>query len=80
MKAMSLYLIEIKALQLQFIQSFHKVVLHIVVNILQTMFKQTLEQSVGLYFRDVLGQKTKRVLRYIQMLYTITISYKLTLF
>ena len=63
--AMSLYLIEMKALQLQFIESFYKVVLHIVVNILQTMFKQTLERSVGLYFGDVLIQKTKRVSRYI---------------
>ena len=62
---MSLYLIKIKALQLQLIQSFHKVVLHTVVNILQTMFKQTLEQSVSLYFRDVLRQKTRRALRYI---------------
>jgi hypothetical protein len=58
---MYLYLTETKALQLQFVQSFLKVVLHTVVNILQTMFKQTLEQSVSLYFRDVLRQKTRRV-------------------
>jgi hypothetical protein len=48
-------------LQLQFVQSFLKVVLHTVVNTLQTMFKQTLKQSVGFYFRDVLRQKTRRV-------------------
>ncbi len=43
MKAMSLYLIEVKALQLQFIQSFYKVVLYTAVNILHTMFKQNLD-------------------------------------
>jgi hypothetical protein len=65
MKAMFLCLIEIKALQLQFVQSSHKAVLHTVVSILQIMFRQTLEQSVSLYFGDVLRQKTRRVSRYI---------------
>jgi hypothetical protein len=60
-KDMYLYLIETKALQLQFVQSFLKAVLYTVVNILQTMFKQTLEQSVGLFFSNVLRQEIKRV-------------------
>jgi hypothetical protein len=62
-KDMYSYLIEIKALQLQFVRSFLKAVLHTVVNILQTMFKQTLEQSVGLSFGDVLRQEIRRVLK-----------------
>jgi hypothetical protein len=60
-KVMYLYLTKTKALQLQFVQSFPKVVLHIVVNILQTMFKQTLEQSVSLFFGNVLKQRIRRV-------------------
>jgi len=58
---MFLCLIEIKALQLQFEQSFLKAVLHTVVNILQTMFKQTSEQSVGLYFEMCLGKRLREV-------------------
>jgi len=68
---MFLCLIEIKALQLQFEAVFLKAVLHTVVNILQTMFKQTSEQSVGLYFGDVLGQKIKRGLRFVITLYFV---------
>ena len=62
---MFLCLIETKALQQQFVQSFCKAVLHTVVSILLIMFKQTLELSVGLFFRDVLRQKTRRISRFV---------------